>query len=58
MVRERAVVGRTFDSGIILVYEMALDELNGESRLSDTWQWAREEGLSRWSMVGKRKKKG
>jgi hypothetical protein len=27
----------TFDSGIILVHKVTLDELNGEGRLSDTW---------------------
>lgn len=29
---------RTFDSGIILVHKMTLDELDCEGRLSDTWQ--------------------
>ncbi len=29
-------VRHTFDSGIILLYEMTLNELNGKARLPDT----------------------
>lgn len=43
----------TFDSGIILVHKMTLDELDGEGRLSDTWAvvvtqpWSREKKRKR-----------
>jgi hypothetical protein len=30
-------MGRTFDSGIVLVDEMALDELDRQGRFSDTF---------------------
>jgi hypothetical protein len=34
--REEMLVARTFDSRVVFVYKVALDELDGKSGLSDT----------------------
>ena len=38
-------VDGTFDGGVVLVHEVALDELDGEGGLSDTWGAAKLAGL-------------
>ena len=43
-IRECGKKPPTFDSWIILVDKMTLDELDREGRLSDTWQWRRLRG--------------